>query len=114
MDNHSYTGKLLNQAGEVIDKIDTAELPLVEIYWEDAWGDDAHLEIGACEHLIEARRKHAGYLASYDENRIVLANGTIINLFHDKTFAAGVETIPWTMIKALVFVDSPDIGIWES
>lgn len=113
MDRHSYTGKLLNHSGEAIDKIDTTKLPLVEIFWEDAWGDDAHLEIEACEHLVEARRKHAGYLASYDENRIVLANGMIINLFHDKTFAAGVETIPWPMIKVLRLVDAPELDLWK-
>lgn len=114
MSNHSYTGKLYNHDGQVITEINTTGLPLVEVFWDDAWGDPAYLEIDAAGQLVVARRKNAGYLAHYDEERVVITNGTVDNLFHGKTMLAGVETIPWTMIKALVFVDSPDIGIWES
>ena len=113
MDEHSYTGKLLNQENQVITEIDTSSLPLVEVFWDDAWGDSDNLELDAVVHLVSLRRKSAGYLVDYNDERIVLTRGTIENLFRGKVFIAGVETIPWSMIKALRVVKIPELNLWK-
>ena len=72
---------------------------LVEIIWLDSWGDIAHLEVGAADHLAPIKRWDVGYLVKEDDEKVVITRGFIDNQFADKLFMDGIAVIPRGMIK---------------
>ena len=74
---------------------------LVEVTWLDAWGDDAHLEEEAVINLAPVERRNVGFLMKSDDDKVILTQGIISNLFAGKTFMDGIVVIPRGMIKAI-------------
>ena len=74
---------------------------LVEVTWLDAWGDDAHLIEEAVINLAPVERRNVGFLMKSDDDKVILTQGIISNLFAGKTFMDGIVVIPRGMIKAI-------------
>jgi len=77
------------------------ELKKVEVIWLDAWSDEARLELGAVTNIELIESHNVGYLIKGDDEKIILTQGTINNLFHDKMFMDGFVVIPRGMIKTI-------------
>jgi len=73
----------------------------VDVTWIDAWGDDAQLELEAVANFVPVKRRNRGLLIKHDEDKIIITQGTIENLFAGKTFVDGVVVIPKGMIQAI-------------
>jgi uncharacterized protein YacL len=82
-----------------------AELKKVEIIWLDAWSDEARLEVDALTNLTLTECHNTGYLIKGDEDKVIITQGTINNLFHGKTFVDGFVIIPQGMIKEIRMLD---------
>ena len=111
MNGHSYTGKLLNHKGKVVKEIEFKDLPLVEVYWDDAWSDSDYYGLESVKTFMVAVRKNAGYLAHYDENELVITWGTCDEAYRDSPKLDGVLTIPWGMVKVVRLIDAPEIKL---
>ena len=84
-----------------MDKDEVTELKEVKIIWIDAWGDDAHLELGAVANFIPIERANKGFLIRGDEDKVIITQGTIDNLYAGKTFVDGFVVIPRGMVKSI-------------
>ena len=74
---------------------------LVEVTWLDAWGDQAHLEEDAVINLAPIERRNVGFLMKGDDEKVIVTQGVIINLFAGKTFMDGIVVIPREMVKEM-------------
>ena len=67
----------------------------------DAWGDQAHLEEDAVINLAPIERRNVGFLMKGDDEKVIVTQGVIINLFAGKTFMDGIVVIPREMVKEM-------------
>ena len=77
------------------------ELKKVEITWLDAWSDEARLELDAANDVNLLESHNVGYLLKGDDEKVIITQGTINNLFHGKMFMDGFVVIPRGMIKEI-------------
>ena len=73
-------------------------LQRVEIYWLDAFSEDANLTIKAIREMKPLTRRNLGYVLYMDDDRVTITNGVIENLYHNDTGYDGALTIPRGMI----------------
>ena len=71
------------------------------MYWQDAWADDAQLELDAVLDLVPALRVNKGFVVKEDDKVVILTQGTVDKGLTGKTLVDGVVVIPKTMITEI-------------